>query len=93
MIKLLLDLAKKHTWLLETDDHTFDLFSGSGDLCHGSKGNISEVNPAGDLQKRGCCWIHLRAQSCACGVTVSIQRGGSCRIEMVADSSGFSDIS
>lgn len=64
MIKLLLDLAKKHTWLFETDDHTFDLFSRSGDLCHGSKGNISEVNPAGDLQKRGCCWIHLRAQLC-----------------------------
>lgn len=93
MIKLLLDLAKKHTWLFETDDHTFDLFSRSGDLCHGSKGNISEVNPAGDLQKRGCCWIHLRAHSCARGVTVSIQRGGSCTIEMVADCSGLSVIS
>lgn len=93
MIKLLLDLAKKHTWLFETDDGTFDLFSRSGDLCHGSKGNFSEVNPAGDLQKRGCCWIHLRAHSCACGVSVSIQRGARCRIEMVTDCSGLSDIS
>lgn len=47
MIKPLLDLAKKHTWLFETDYHTFDLFSRSGGLCHGSKacGNTSEVNP------------------------------------------------
>lgn len=55
MIKPLLDLAKKHAWLFETDDRTFDLFSRSGRLCHGSKacGNISEVNPPGDLQKKG----------------------------------------
>lgn len=81
MIKLLPDLAKKHTWLFETDDHTFDLFSKSGDLCHGSKGNISEVNLAGDLQKRGCCWIHLHAHSFACGGTVSIQKGGSAELK------------
>lgn len=89
-----MDLARKDTWCFETDDHSFNLFSRSGGLCHGSGGcgGISEVSPTGDLQKKGGLLdTPTRSATGACGV--NSRRGYGCRTKMIIDYSGVSGIS